>query len=89
MIFGLKDRDSERVRGIDNSSRFYDVRKIVVALYSYRIWKGKLCFMINGVKMYLFWSSGQSSRPGYDSRHYQKKISSGSGTGSTQAREYN
>jgi hypothetical protein len=39
------------------------------------------------------WSSGQSSwlqiwRPGLDSRHYQKK-SSGSGTGSTQPREYN
>jgi hypothetical protein len=38
------------------------------------------------------WSSGQSSwlqirRPGFDSRHYQKK--SGSGTGSTQPREYN
>jgi hypothetical protein len=35
------------------------------------------------------WSSGQSSwlqirRPGFDSRHYQKKNSSGSGTGSTQ-----
>jgi hypothetical protein len=40
------------------------------------------------------WSSGQSSwlqirRPGFDSRHYQKKKSSGSGTGSTQPREYN
>jgi hypothetical protein len=39
------------------------------------------------------WSSGQSSwlqirMPGFDSRHYQKK-SSGSGTGSTQPREYN
>jgi hypothetical protein len=39
------------------------------------------------------WSSGQSSwlqirRPGLDSRHYPKK-SSGSGTGSTQPREYN
>jgi hypothetical protein len=39
------------------------------------------------------WSSGQSSwlqirRSGFDSRHYQKK-SSGSGTGSTQPREYN
>jgi hypothetical protein len=39
------------------------------------------------------WSSGQSSwlqirRPGFDSRHYQKK-SSGFGTGSTQPREYN
>jgi hypothetical protein len=39
------------------------------------------------------WSSGQSSwlqirRPGFDSRHYQKK-SSGSGTRSTQPREYN
>jgi hypothetical protein len=38
------------------------------------------------------WSSGQSSwlqiqRPEFDSRHYQK--SSGSGTGSTQPREYN
>jgi ribosomal protein L37E len=40
------------------------------------------------------WSSGQSSwlqirRPGFDSRHYQKEKSSGSGTGSTQPREYN
>jgi hypothetical protein len=40
------------------------------------------------------WSSGQSSwlqiqTPGFDSRHYQKKKSSGSGTGSTQPREYN
>jgi hypothetical protein len=39
------------------------------------------------------WSSGQSSwlqilRPGFESRHYQEK-SSGSGTGSTQPREYN
>jgi hypothetical protein len=39
------------------------------------------------------WSSGQSSclqirRPGFDSRHYQKK-NNGSGTGSTQPREYN
>jgi ribosomal protein L37E len=40
------------------------------------------------------WSSGQSSwlqirRPGFDSRHYQQKKSSVSGTGSTQPREYN
>jgi hypothetical protein len=40
------------------------------------------------------WSSGQSSwlqirRPGLDSRHYQKKKSSGSWTRSTQPREYN
>jgi hypothetical protein len=41
------------------------------------------------------WSSGQSSwlqirRSGFDSRHYQKKRkSTGSGTGSTQPREYN
>jgi hypothetical protein len=39
------------------------------------------------------WSSGQSCslqirRSGFDSRHYQKK-SSGSGTRSTQPREYN
>jgi hypothetical protein len=39
------------------------------------------------------WSSGQSfwlqiRRPGFDSRHYQKKCT-GSGTGSTQRREYN
>jgi hypothetical protein len=39
------------------------------------------------------WSSGQSSwlqirRPGFDSRHYEKN-NSGSGTGSTQPREYN
>jgi hypothetical protein len=41
----------------------------------------------------LLWSSGQSSwlqirKPGFDSRHYQKK-SSGSGKGSSQPREYN
>jgi hypothetical protein len=40
------------------------------------------------------WSSVQSSwlqiqRPGFDSRHYEKKRSSESGTGSTQPREYN
>jgi hypothetical protein len=40
------------------------------------------------------WFSGQSSwlqirRPGFDSQHYQEKKSSGSGTGSTQPREYN
>jgi hypothetical protein len=39
------------------------------------------------------WSSGHSSwlqirRPGFDSRHYQKK-NNGSGKGSTQPREYN
>jgi hypothetical protein len=39
------------------------------------------------------WSSGQSSwlqirRPGFDSRHYQKKKCNGSGTGCTQPREY-
>jgi hypothetical protein len=39
-------------------------------------------------------SSGQSSwlqirRPGFDSRHYQKQKSSGSGTGSTRPHEYN
>jgi ribosomal protein L37E len=39
------------------------------------------------------WSIGQSSwlqirRPGLDSRHYQKKKCSGSGTGCTQPREY-
>jgi hypothetical protein len=58
-----------------------------------------LCFCYKSY-LYMFlanrpplWSSGQSSwlqirRPGFDSRHYQKK-SSGSGTGSTQPREYN
>jgi hypothetical protein len=40
------------------------------------------------------WFSCQSSwlqirRPGLDSRHYQEKKSIGSGTGSTQPREYN
>jgi hypothetical protein len=40
------------------------------------------------------WYSGQSSwlqirRPGFDSRHYEKKKVVGSGTGSTQPREYN
>jgi hypothetical protein len=39
-----------------------------------------------------FWISKEPDRlcgPGFDSRHYQKKISKGSGTGSTQPREYN
>jgi hypothetical protein len=45
-------------------------------------------------KLEPLWSSGQSSwleirRPGFDSRHYQRKKSSESGTGSTQPREYN
>jgi hypothetical protein len=40
------------------------------------------------------WSSGQSSllqirRPGFDSRTLPEKKRSGSGTGSTQPREYN
>jgi hypothetical protein len=40
------------------------------------------------------WSNGQSAwlqirRPRFDSRNYQKRKSSGSGTGSTQPREYN
>jgi hypothetical protein len=40
------------------------------------------------------WSSDQSTwlqirRPGFDPRHYQINKSSGSGTGSTQPREYN
>jgi hypothetical protein len=40
------------------------------------------------------WPGGQSSglqirRPGFDSRHYEEKNSSGSGMGSTQPREYN
>jgi hypothetical protein len=54
----------------------------------------------NNINAYLslerppLWSSGQSSwlqiqRSRFDSRHYQKKKSSGSGTGSTQPREYN
>jgi hypothetical protein len=48
---------------------------------------------VTGIRLPL-WSSGQSSwlqirRPGFDSRHYQEKKSNGSGTGSTQPREYN
>jgi hypothetical protein len=48
---------------------------------------------VSGLSRRLLWSSGQSSwiqiwRPGFDSRHYQKK-NSGSGTESTQPREYN
>jgi hypothetical protein len=54
--------------------------RCVVSICSYSLWPP-------------LWSNGQSSwlqiqRPGFDSRHYQKKIS-GSGTGSTQPREYN
>jgi ribosomal protein L37E len=61
-----------------------------------------LCFLWSTNSIYIcyveesdrLWSSGQSSwlqirRPGFDSLHYQKKKSSGSGTGSTQPREYN
>jgi hypothetical protein len=61
-----------------------------------------LCFLWSTNLIYIcyveesrppLWSSDQSSwlqirRPGFDSRHYQIK-SSGSGTGSTQPREYN
>jgi hypothetical protein len=57
-----------------------------------------VCYLLHLISQKSFhraplWSSGQSSwlqirRPGFDSRHYQKK-SSGSGTGSTQHREYN
>jgi ribosomal protein L37E len=55
-------------------------------------WLIVTCFPITWLPL---WSSGQSSwlqirRPGFDSRHYQKKKqNSGSGTGSTQPREYN
>jgi hypothetical protein len=53
----------------------------------------KLLKMLFQLQRPPLWSSGQSSwlqirRPGFDSRHYQKK-SSVSGTGSTQPREYN
>jgi hypothetical protein len=53
----------------------------------------QLTFVLNCFRPPL-WSSGQSSwlqiqRPGFDSRHYQEKKSSGSGSGSTQPREYN
>jgi hypothetical protein len=51
-------------------------------------------FILKQIKRPPLWSSGQSSwlqiqRPRFDSWHYQKKKSSGSGTGSTQPREYN
>jgi ribosomal protein L37E len=59
-------------------------------LYKTQEWNS-LVFYFRGPPL---WSSGQNSwlqirRPGFDSRHYQKKKSSGSGTGSTQPREYN
>jgi hypothetical protein len=52
-----------------------------------RIW---IDICVNGPPL---WSSGHSTwlqirRPGFDSRHYKEKHS-GSGTGSTQPREYN
>jgi hypothetical protein len=61
--------------------------------------ENRICLRIATVGPPL-WSSGQSSwlqiqRPGFDSQHYQiflgekKENSSGSGTGSTQPREYN
>jgi hypothetical protein len=52
-----------------------------------------ICLRIYVTSWPPLWSSGQSSwlqirKLGFDSRHHQKK-SSGSGTGSTQPREYN
>jgi hypothetical protein len=60
---------------------------ILVRIMSWRI------YYLFTVRWPPLWSSGQSSwlqirRPGFDSRHYQKK-SSESGTGSTQPLEYN
>jgi hypothetical protein len=40
-----------------------------------------LCYIVDALL--------QIRRPGFDSRHYQGKKRSGSGTGSTQPREYN
>jgi hypothetical protein len=67
---------------------------------NFRLWRVKIC-LTNSLYLFIYdlvtrpplWSSGQSSwlqirRPGLDSRHYRKK-NSGSGTGSTQPREYN
>jgi hypothetical protein len=50
-------------------------------------------YILPSINVTPLWPSGQSywlqiRRPGFDSRYYQKK-NRGSGTGSTQPREYN
>jgi hypothetical protein len=63
--------------------------------YIYFIYFYVMCITFNNLSEILKlqflrnWCSWlQIRRPGFDSRHYQKK-SSGSGKGSTQSREYN
>jgi hypothetical protein len=70
--------------------RILTIREIRYGIIAEHIEFTDLC---NAIRPPL-WSSGQSSwlqirRPRFDSRYYQKKKSSGSGTGSTQPREYN
>jgi hypothetical protein len=79
---------NENVTG--NRQTFVSIVEQTLNVHRFRTF----CYMIRlQSKMAIKWSSGQSSwlqiqRPGFDSRHYQKK-SSGSGMGSTQPREYN
>jgi hypothetical protein len=63
-----------------------------IHIYIY-IYIEQIIFLDTGYTGPPLWSSDQSSwlqirRPGFDSRHYQKKFC-GSGTGSTQPLEYN
>jgi hypothetical protein len=52
--------------------------QLLLILVSLLLFSGRLCGLVPGYR---------SGVPGFDSRHYKK--SSGSGTGSTQPREYN
>jgi hypothetical protein len=75
-------------------NRLTDSGKVVSPTHRPHFTPQKHYFSTSSTHWPPLWSSGQSSwlqirRPGFDSQHYLKKKSSGSGTGSTQPREYN
>jgi hypothetical protein len=94
-IFTVSLSLDDVVEGPQGSTRIKPLLTILSYFHPLHILMSILMFFS---QVYLFhrpplWSSGQSSwlqiqRPGFDFQHYQKK-SSGSGTGSTQPREYN